>query len=114
MNDTIGLLAAAWAWAKSHATLIVSFLGLAAAVRRIEIAVRHKKSDARKDMYLRIEALSSAQSSMRSDIQALEKSQSKLREGCLVLELKTDKAVVDAATAREQSKTILALIDKTK
>ncbi len=99
-------------WIKSNWGTVISMSALGVALRRLEIAVRHKRSNDRKAIFDRLGALEVEQSSQRSDTAQINKSYEELREGCLILEGKVDASVSESDKAREQSETILRLLKK--
>ena len=102
----------AWIWLKANWGTVISMSALGVALRRLEIAIRHKKSNDRKAIYNRLGALEIEMSSLRSEMMQLEKSYNELREGCQLLERKADSSVSRAEKAEAQSETILRILKK--
>jgi len=78
---------------------VLSMIGVGYGARRLEKMMEHKKKDERSEIYNRLGALESEQSSQRSETKRVDNSYEELRQGCIVIEKKADDAIVLANRA---------------
>ena len=103
----------------------VGMIALGVGVRRLEVMMRHKKSEDRAAVFNRIGALELSVSSLRGDGQSTNDNFDRLRDGCKSMETRVDgsiseireevnQSVIMSAKAEQNGDTILALIGKKK
>ena len=103
-----------WNEWQSVISTVITMIALGVGIRRLEVMMRHKKSEDRRNMYNKLGALELAMSDHRSEMKAIRISYEELREGCQVIESKADESMVASAKAEQNGDTILALIGKRK
>ena len=88
----------------------VSIIGLGYGVRRLEIIIRHRRSEERKAMYDRLGALEVAASDQRSETKRVDEKVNNLRDGCKTLEAKVDGSMATTERTAGSVETIMKLV----